>query len=402
MIKFLDIFGKRSVSKSVRGGRSFTCRCGAPVFFHNSRCLKCNSELGYEPLLAEVFPIEPAGSGQDWRIVREDQDSSAVYWRCANLDTPAACNWLLSDTMQAGMHEGLCIACRLNRTIPNLSDPKHGQENGDLWGKFEFAKRRMVSSLLAWEIPVVSKKEDPERGLAFDFLRSPEEGPSVLTGHDNGLITLNIEEARSSTREKIREQMGEPYRTVLGHLRHEVGHYYWDRLIANTEWINEFRKLFGDEQQDYSEALKKNYEQGPPADWPSRFISSYASCHPWEDWAETWAHMLHMSDTLATAMSFGLDPRDLDLQITPFTNAVLFQGEEPGAERFLKLINAWITLTAVMNELSRSMGERAFYPFAMPGPTITKLHFMAVVIRTEREKLAQQLAEKTTAVPTPQ
>lgn len=393
MIKFLEIFGVRSRSKPVRGGRSYTCRCGAPVFFHNSRCLKCNTELGYEPNLAEVFPIEPTGSGKEWRIVSKDQDANVAYLRCANLDTPAACNWLLSETMQAEMHEGLCIACRLNNTIPNLADPKHGQENGDLWGKFEFAKRRMVSSLLAWEIPVISKKEDPERGLAFDFLRSPDEGPQVLTGHDNGLITINIEEARASTREKIREQMGEPYRTPLGHLRHEVGHYYWDRLIANTEWIEGFRKLFGDERQDYGEALKKNYEQGPPPDWPSRFISSYASCHPWEDWAETWAHMLHMSDTLATAMSFDLDPRELDLQITPFTDAVLFQAKEPGADRFLKLINAFITLTAVMNELSRSMGERAFYPFAMPGLTVTKLHFMTVVIRTEREKLLNQRSD---------
>ena len=213
-----------------------------------------------------------------------------------------------------------------------------------------------------------------------------------MTGHDNGLITLNIEEARSSTREKIREQMGEPYRTILGHLRHEVGHYYWDRLIQDSDWIEDFRRLFGDERADYSESLKRNYEQGPPPDWPDRFISSYASCHPWEDWAETWAHMLHITDTLTTAMSFGLDPRELDLEVRPFPNDVLFRPTGPDAERFLSFINGWTALTAVMNELSRSMGERDFYPFAMPAPTVTKLSFIYTVVRTERER-SQKRAE---------
>jgi hypothetical protein len=213
-----------------------------------------------------------------------------------------------------------------------------------------------------------------------------------MTGHDNGLITLNIEEARSSTREKIREQMGEPYRTILGHLRHEVGHYYWDRLIQGSTWIDDFRRLFGDEREDYSEALKRNYEHGPPPDWPTRFISSYASCHPWEDWAETWAHMLHISDTLTTAISFGLDPRGLDLEIKPFTSEVLFRPKGTDAERFLKFMNGWTSLTAVMNEMSRSMGERDFYPFALPGPTVTKLSFMYTVVRNEREQLTQKRA----------
>ena len=386
MLKFLNFFSSKPKGKLIRGSRSYTCRCGSPIFFQNSRCLRCNSELGYEPGMTEVFPIEQVGSGKEWRIAKENQDANIAYWRCANFDTPAVCNWLVSDT--GNLDEGLCIACRLNRTIPDLSVP----ENGELWGVIEFAKRRLVSSLLAWEMPVVSREEDPERGLAFDFLRSPEGGPAVMTGHDNGLITLNIEEARSSTREKIREQMGEPYRTILGHLRHEVGHYYWDRLIQDSDWIEDFRRLFGDERADYSESLKRNYEQGPPPDWPDRFISSYASCHPWEDWAETWAHMLHITDTLTTAMSFGLDPRELDLEVRPFPNDVLFRPTGPDAERFLSFINGWTALTAVMNELSRSMGEREFYPFAMPGPTVTKLSFIYTVVRTERER-SQKRAE---------
>ena len=156
------------------------------------------------------------------------------------------------------------------------------------------------------ELPVKSKTEDPERGLAFDLLRAPEEGPRVLTGHASGLITLNVEEADDARREQIRHQLHEPYRTLLGHFRHEVGHYYWDRLITGTEWEEPFRALFGDERADYAGALKANYESGPPADWRDRHISAYASSHPWEDWAETWAHYLHMVDALETAFASGL------------------------------------------------------------------------------------------------
>ena len=216
-----------------------------------------------------MVSIVPIPGTNEWRVVEKtgkiDGDCPA-YRRCANLNTPAACNWLLSDH-GIGAKEGLCIACRLNRTIPDLSVP----ENGVLWGRFEEAKRRMVSTLLALEIPVHSKEENPEKGLAFDFLRSPKDGPRVLTGHDNGLITMNIEEADASIREGIRENLNEPYRTLLGHFRHEVGHYYWDRLIPDTGWIDEFRRLFGDERVDYGESITKNYKEGPPADWQQRF-----------------------------------------------------------------------------------------------------------------------------------
>ena len=256
--------------------------------------------------------------------------ASPAYRRCANLYTPAACNWLLFDH-GVGAREGLCVACRLNRTIPNLSIP----ENGVLWGRFEQAKRQMVSTLLALEIPVASKEEYPEKGLSFDFLRNPENGPRVLTGHSNGVITMNIEEADPAIREGIREKLNEPYRTLLGHFRHEVGHYYWERLIWDTPWLDEFRQLFGDERADYSESMARNYKEGPPADWHQRFVSSYASSHPWEDWAETWAHLLHMADTLRTALSFGLDPGQLDLEIEPYTKEALYRPDEPNAMRFL-------------------------------------------------------------------
>ncbi len=386
---FLDRFLKQP-SKSTVAGRSYKCGvCGNPVFFRNSVCLKCNTALGYEAHLARIVSIVPIPDTNEWQVTsKTDKINGEVvaYRRCANLDTPAACNWLLADH-GIGAKNGLCISCRLNRTIPNLSDP----ENGVLWGRFEDAKRRLISTLLSLEIPVQSKEENPEKGLAFDFLRSPKGGPRVLTGHDNGLITMNIEEGDASVREGIREKLKEPYRTLLGHFRHEVGHYYFDRLIAETPWIDEFRRLFGDERADYTEALTKNYNEGPPADWQQRYVSSYASCHPWEDWAETWAHLMHMTDTLATAWSFGLDPRRLDLEVEPFKKDALYQPNEPHAKRFLAFLNSWIALTAVMNEMSRGMGLTDFYPFALPKLVVTKIHFITVVIRTEKERYKNQI-----------
>jgi hypothetical protein len=305
---------------------------------------------------------------------------------------PATFNWLVSDSDKSGQPHQFCIACRLNRTIPDLTDP----ENCELWASIESAKRRLVSILIALELPVVPKTEDPERGLSFDFLRSPKEGPRVMTSHGSGLITLNIEEARASTREQVREAMNEPYRTVLGHLRHEVGHYYWDRLIYETAWIDEFRRLFGDERADYGEALRRNYNEGPPAAWPQRFVSSYASTHPWEDWAETWTHMLHMADTLATAASFGVDPRRLELEVEPYTPVDLYQPDDPGGERFLRFLNGWMTLAAVMNEMSRGMGHPDFYPYTLSRPVVTKLHFIYVVVGAERDRL-NKLAKESRA-----
>jgi len=383
-MKFFERFSS-APAKTAKAGRAYKCSCGNAIFFQNTVCLKCNSALAYEPNLARVVSIDPIPKTNEWKIRGKVTGERLAYRRCANLDTPARCNWILADH-GIGAKEGLCIACRLNRTIPDLSVP----ENGVLWGRFEDAKRRMVSTLLALDVPVASKEENPEKGLSFDFLRSPKEGPRVLTSHDNGLITMNIEEADPAIRERMREQLNEPYRTLLGHFRHEVGHYYWDRLIWDTEWLDEFRRLFGDERADYGESMARNYKEGPPADWQQRFVSSYASSHPWEDWAETWAHLLHMADTLSTAWSFALDPRELDLEVEPYTKDALYKANEPNADRFLGFLNAWIALSAVMNEMSRGMGSPDFYPFALPRPAIAKIHFITVVVRTEREKYGKK------------
>lgn len=277
--------------------------------------------------------------------------------------------------------ETLCVSCRLNRTIPDLND----EDNCRWWRLIETAKARLVVQLLGLGLPVKSKvSEDTEHGVMFDLMCSPKEGPRVLTGHANGVITLNIEEANDSIREKIRHNLHEPYRTLLGHFRHEIGHYYWDRLILGTPWHEKFRELFGDEREDYSAALKRNYDQGPPADWANNHISSYASIHPWEDWAESWAHYLHVVDSLETALGFGLRGEDVELAVEPFTIDDLYDPKAPDAQRVVLLMNSFVQLTTVLNELARSMGQHDFYPFVTSRQVLKKLQFIQLVVKEER------------------
>ena len=359
-----------------RRGHTYRCQCHRPIFFRNSECLGCQAMLGYEPDLTEVRALIPSEKEGAWQLHGEPADSS-TYRRCANLNTPAGCNWLVPEDHPSE----LCIACRLNRTIPDLSDA----DNCRYWRSIERAKRRLVAQLLSLGLPVRSKvEEDPERGVMFDFLRSPPEGPRVMTSHGNGLITMNVEEADDSLREKTRHQMREPYRTLLGHFRHEIGHYYWDRLIAGTAWHEKFRTLFGDEREDYGAALRRNYENGPPPDWPDRHISSYASVHPWEDWAESWAHYLHLVDSLDTALGFGLTGDNIEMEIEPYHLEDLYDPEDRGAEQTLSMVNMWLELVTALNEMARSMGQQDFYPFVMSRPVLRKLHFIHLVVKGER------------------
>ncbi|WP_338414336.1 putative zinc-binding metallopeptidase [uncultured Sphaerotilus sp.] len=360
--------------------RAFRCLCGAPVFFRNSGCLSCGRALGYDPAQRLLLALDARGEA----LVEARPASSLhlraarVLHRCANAVSAASCNWLVPDGERNGAGERplFCVACRLNRVIPDQT-VAHNQRD---WALIEQAKRRLVSQLLALGLPVQSRLagaggEDMQRGLAFDFLR-PVGGQGVLTGHASGVITLNVDEADDPTRERIRASLREPYRTLLGHFRHEVGHYYWDRLVAGTGWLPAFRQTFGDERADYRAALERNYRLGPPPDWANWHVSAYASCHPWEDWAETWAHYLHMVDALDTGLSFGLDADDVEVDVQPFDEAVLTQ---PDAE-FLRLVNAWVELTALLNELSRSMGEPDFYPFVLSQTVVRKLHLVHQVV----------------------
>src|SRR3954451_6103492 len=273
----------------------FPCICGQVLFFENVICTHCDRALAFLPDRGIVAAIEEAAGG-GWREAGRDE-LSPRYRTCRNGRDHAVCNWAVPATDP----DDYCQACRLNQVIPHLGAP----DTRLAWHRLAMAKRRLLYTLLELGLPVASKKEDLERGLAFAFLE--EDGASkVLTGHSNGLITINVAEADDAYREKMRVQMGEAYRTLLGHFRHESGHYYFDRLVAGTPWLPRFRELFGDESADYAAARDRHYHDGAPADWPTRFVSAYASMHPGEDWAETWAHYLHITDTTETAQAYAL------------------------------------------------------------------------------------------------
>ena len=365
-----ELLGSNSRRREVRRrhSRRYQCRCDKQVFFRNSLCLGCQAPLGYLCDDAALVPLSPGTAPGTWQTRGHDGE----FGFCANREMAAGCNWLKA----ADDPNPLCVACRLNRTIPDQRDP----ENARLWALIEPSKRRLVAELLALQLPVKSKvDEDPANGLMFDFLRTPPEGPRVLTGHADGLITLNIEEADDARRERIRLDLHEPYRTLLGHFRHEVGHYYWDRLVRDGPWLEPYRRLFGDERADYGAALRANYLNGPPADWADRHISSYASTHSWEDWAETWAHYLHIVDTLETATAFGLRVQPGAGRDAALAMKADFDPYREGD--FGALVRAWLPLTYALNSLNQSMGQAAFYPFVLVPPVMEKMRFIHDVIR---------------------
>jgi len=341
----------------------FECQhCGQALYFENTRCESCGRGLGYLPAAETISALEEGNRG-----LRALAERRGRYRYCANAQF-GACNWLVSTDSP----EQFCAACRYNRMIPDLSQP----ENQANWRRLEYAKHRLFYTLLKLRLPLKTKLEDPEHGLAFDFLASPPpDAPSqpVMTGHDNGLITINLAEADDAERERMRHQMGEPYRTLLGHFRHEIAHYYWDRLVRDAPDIEAFRQLFGDEREDYGAALQRHYNNGPPPDWQDRFVTAYASTHPWEDWAETWAHYFHMVDTLETASAFGMRVRPRVTKGADLSTAVDFDPHHAALDR---IVDSWLPLTFAVNSINRSMGIADLYPFVLAPPVIVKLSFI--------------------------
>lgn len=344
----------------------FHCdHCQQLVFFENIRCLNCGHDLAYLPDIADIGSLESAGEDL-WRSPARGAEGK-VYRLCRNYRTENVCNTAVPDADP----DPLCRSCRLTRVIPDLSQA--GQR--EAWFRLEAAKRRLVYSLVGLGLPLASKIEDPENGLAFEFLSDASADTGVvLTGHNDGVITLNVAEAYDAEREKRRVQLHEPYRTLLGHFRHESGHYYWDRLIKNSPRIDPFRQHFGDEREDYGEALERHYQRPAPEEWQARFVSSYASMHAWEDWAETWAHYLHMTDTLETAVACGMSLRPRRKDEPALSPDPVVANNRP--ESFDQTIARWFSLTYVLNNLNRGMGMPDAYPFVLSPPVIEKLRFI--------------------------
>ena len=362
----------------------FSCQgCGELLYFENIRCENCGRFLGYLPDLTEITALEPVAGAESVALAVPRR----AYKFCQNYNS-GVCNWMVPADDEAGF----CAACRHNRVVPDLSIPG----NDVLWRKIETAKHRLFYSLLRLGLPLETRADDPEHGLAFDFLADPPEthASEVMTGHDNGLITLALKEADDATREKVRSEMGEPYRTLLGHFRHESGHYFWDRLVASdAAMLDSFRALFGDDMRDYGQALQKHYDEGAPFDWQENFISMYAAMHPWEDFAETWAHYLHIVDTLETAGAFGLKVKPRRAR-GALAAAIDFDPYKAGME---KLIDAWLPIEFATNSMNRSMGLTDLYPFLLSPKAIEKLAFIHALTHRQTEaapKAGAQSAER--------
>lgn len=343
----------------------FACaRCGQLLHFENAACLGCGAQLGFLPDRLRLSPVAPREDG----LLVADLDAKGLWRACGNAGA-IGCNWLVP----AGTGQDFCRACALNRTIPDLDVA------GNLarWTEIETAKRRLVYALIRLGLPIRRQTDGTDDGLAFDFVADTPDKP-VLTGHADGLVTVNIAEADSPERERRRVAMDEPYRTLLGHLRHEVGHYYWDVLVREGGRLEPTRAVFGDETVDYAAALERHYETGPPAGWEQSYVSAYATAHAWEDFAETWAHYLHMIDTLDTARSFGVTV-DPAASADPATGAEV-ERDPYATGDFEALAADWLPLTVALNSLNRSMGQPDLYPFVLTPAVLAKLGFIHALV----------------------
>ncbi|KRC64177.1 hypothetical protein ASE12_04995 [Aeromicrobium sp. Root236] len=326
--------------------KAFSCRvCGNALYFGNSSCVQCGTRLGFSRDEKAIVPVDEHGQYVD--------ASGRVWHVCANAGL-SGCTWL------ADAPGGRCFSCELTRTRPSDDDVKGLSE----YPIAESAKRRLIVELDDLGFPIPTRREDPERGLAFDLLSSVNE--KVTIGHADGIITLDLAESNDVHREQLRVSMDEPYRTMLGHFRHEIGHFYWQQLVTG-DLLEEFRGLFGDERASYAEAVDRHYGQGAPTGWQDEFISQYATMHPWEDFAETFAHYLHICDTVETASAYGLATVASPKQFSSFRDLVT---------------GVWVPLSIALNQINRSMGKDPLYPFVIPPPVLDKLDFVARLARS--------------------
>ncbi len=312
--------------------RSFSCpTCSQLVFMDNDQCLRCGTPLAFDASTLTV--VAAPGDG-----------------RCANHQM-IGCSWLVEEGQE------LCRSCRLTRTHPPTSDAQAMEE----WATAEVAKRQLVAQMIDLDLDV--------SGVTFDLISSAHE--PVTTGHADGVITLDVRESDDVNRVKVRERMGEAYRTMLGHFRHEIGHFLWMTMVDGTEWIDSCRAVFGDERADYGEALQVHYDSPDPQGWEESYVSVYATAHPWEDFAETLAHYLHIRGTLQTAAAFGLavDGSHPVLDATPEAAEQAVEDEQG----IRPLIDEWLPLTYALNAVNRSMGAKPLYPFVLAPTVIDKL-----------------------------
>jgi hypothetical protein len=279
------------------------------------------------------------------------------------------CNWLVAE--DAGSAQ--CSSCRLTRQRPDASDTIALEKLADA----AVSKRRLLVQLAELDLPV-TPFYDQEGGLAFDLLSTNSGQGRVTIGHANGVITIDLVETLDDYREALRIRLGEPYRTMLGHFRHEVGHYYQWVLVEQTDWIEECRDLFGDERASYSDALDRHYREGAPAGWEDSYISEYATMHPWEDFAESFAHYLHITATLGTAAAGGV-VLQAD-RVAGLVEADVVPRLSYREASTQEMLADWHWLSLLFNRVNHAMGKGDLYPFTLSPPVERKLDFVHRVV----------------------
>ncbi|TAK68263.1 MAG: hypothetical protein EPO13_11980 [Actinomycetota bacterium] len=346
--------------------RLFACdTCRSVAFFDDLGCGSCGTPLGYLPSARGLVGL----TGDRLRAAV----GGTAYFSCANRSW--GCNWLVPEDAGSGQ----CEACRLTRRRPDRDDTVGWEQLARTWQ----ATRRLLFQLHDIGLPVVSHLDRPDGGLAFDLVASTS-GAQVMIGHANGVITIDISETSDPHREALRASLQEAYRTMLGHFRHEIGHYYWQVLVWDTGRVEGFRELFGDERADYGQALDVHYRFGAPDGWQDSYFSHYATSHPWEDFAETFAHYLHIHDTLQTAASFGLgtalppgpwsDDERVRLTSTPQDTMTRLSAAQ--------LLAVGRPLSLAVNHISRSMGQNELYPFRVTPAILAKLEYVRDLVLT--------------------
>lgn len=350
--------------------RRFLCpNCSNEVHFSNSQCVQCSSFLGYVPSRDEITLLNAGADGF--------AGATGDYVTCANR-TSINCNWVC----ESGKEDHLCLSCCHTTKSPDITD----ETNRERWDRLERAKRRLIYAIKKFGLPLEDHFEAADGVLHFELLadeigKVDEDGKPVrvMTGHFNGKITININEADDAIRVRNRVALGEPYRTLIGHFRHEVAHYYWDKLVAHQPTLDAFRALFGDEREDYGDALKAHYDNGPKPDWQKTYVSAYAGAHPWEDFAETWAHYFHMVSGLETAYAYAINPQAIRIGAPQ-----LVQLKDPYHVTDLQqLLDHWVPLTVAMNAMNRSIGNQDYYPFVLSAAIYEKFDFIHRLIRQQ-------------------
>lgn len=342
--------------------------CRHFVYLDTLVCPNCEAELGYHIVTRQFY-----GLRHD-RVIIDDK----TWYACSNREW--ACNWLVREDAPAGR----CFSCRLTRRRPAADDTVALEK----LAKTEEAKRRLLLQLGDLGLPIAPWDSHPG-GLGFDLISSLTDGKPVTIGHANGIITIDLAESLDDRREALRVRLGEPYRTILGHLRHEVGHYYQNVLLTDDESWADCRALFGDERASYRDSLSRYYKLGAPPDWHESFISEYATMHPWEDFAETFAHYLHITGTLQTAAALGIH---LDAEATNLRDTDVVPLESYRDEPIQRLLSDWEWMSQAFNRINRAMGFGDLYPFTIVVPVRHKLAFVHDIVTRSPLTCEEQFA----------